>query len=79
MLHSSGLIGCDYKTMRIREIGVPTSPYRQSYKSVWGEITSRVRLGVLYMVQDMRSFQSEYSSSRVLALHAIRCHVAQVR
>jgi hypothetical protein len=27
MLCSSGLIGCDYKMMRISEIGVPASPY----------------------------------------------------
>jgi hypothetical protein len=27
MLRSSGLIACVYKMMRIREIGVPTSPY----------------------------------------------------
>jgi hypothetical protein len=30
------------------------------------------------MVQDMHSFLSEYSSSMVLALHGIRCRVAQV-
>jgi hypothetical protein len=30
------------------------------------------------MVQNMQSFLSEYSSTVVLALHAIRCHVAQV-
>jgi hypothetical protein len=35
--------------------------------SVWGESTSRVRLGVLYTVQDMHSFLSEYSSTVVLA------------
>jgi hypothetical protein len=27
MLRSSGLIGCVYKTMRISERGVPSSPY----------------------------------------------------
>jgi hypothetical protein len=27
MLCSSGLIGCVYKMMRMREIGVPASPY----------------------------------------------------
>jgi hypothetical protein len=27
MLHSSGLIGCVYKMMRMRERRVPTSPY----------------------------------------------------
>jgi hypothetical protein len=27
MLRSSVLIGCDYKMMRMREIGVPASPY----------------------------------------------------
>jgi hypothetical protein len=30
------------------------------------------------MVQDMHSFLSEYSSTVVLAPHAIRCHVTQV-
>jgi hypothetical protein len=44
----------------------------------FGESTSRVRLGVLYMVQDMHSFLSEYSSTIVLVPHAIRCHVTQV-
>jgi hypothetical protein len=46
--------------------------------SVWGESTSRLRLGVLYIVQDTRNFLSEYFSSMILALHAIRCRVAQV-
>jgi hypothetical protein len=27
MLRSSELIGCDYKMMRMREIGVPALPY----------------------------------------------------
>jgi hypothetical protein len=27
MLRSSGLIGCVYKMMRMREIAVPASPY----------------------------------------------------
>jgi hypothetical protein len=27
MLRSSGLIGCVYKMMRMREIGVPALPY----------------------------------------------------
>jgi hypothetical protein len=27
MLRSSGLIGCDYKMMRMRGMGVPASPY----------------------------------------------------
>jgi hypothetical protein len=65
----------------MRELGVPTSPYiarEEGYKSVWGESTSLVRLGVLYMVQDMHSFSYEYSSTVVLAPHAIRCCVAQV-
>jgi hypothetical protein len=31
MLRSSGLIGCAYKMMHMREIGVPASPY-----IVWG-------------------------------------------
>jgi hypothetical protein len=39
--------------------------------------TSPVRLGVLYIVQDMYSFLSEYFSTVVLAPHAIRCCVAQ--
>jgi hypothetical protein len=30
------------------------------------------------MVQDMHSFLAEYSSTIVLAFHAIRCSVAQV-
>jgi hypothetical protein len=47
--------------------------------SRFGErVLVRVRLGVLYMDPDMRSFLSEYSSTAVLALHAIRCRVAQV-
>jgi hypothetical protein len=50
---------------------------RQGYKSVQGESTSRVRLEVLYTIQDMYSFLSEYSSTVVLAPHAIRCRVAQ--
>jgi hypothetical protein len=41
------------------------------------ESTSRVRLGVLYIVQDMDSFLSEYFSTVVLAPPAIRCRVAQ--
>jgi hypothetical protein len=49
----------------------------KGYMSVQGESTSRVRLGVLYTVQDMYSFLSEYFSTVVLAPHAIRCHVAQ--
>jgi hypothetical protein len=81
MLYSSGLIGCVYKMMRMREVKVPALPYiarGQGYKSVWGERTSRIRLGVLYMVQDMHSFLSEYFSTEVLALHANRCRAAQV-
>jgi hypothetical protein len=77
MLCSSGLIGCDYKMMQsdAYEIGgVLASPY----KSVQGESTSQVRLGVLYTMQDMYSFLSEYFSSVVLVLHAIRCRAAQV-
>jgi hypothetical protein len=27
MLCSTGLIGCDYKMMRMREVKVPASPY----------------------------------------------------
>jgi hypothetical protein len=40
-------------------------------------VKSRVRLGVVYIVQDMYSFLSEYFSTIVLAPHAIRCRVAQ--
>jgi hypothetical protein len=87
MLRGSGLIGCDYKMMQsdayeLDEIaGVPTSPYivrEAGFKSVQGESTSRVRLGVFYTVRDMYSFLSEYFSSVVLVLHAIRCRAAQV-
>jgi hypothetical protein len=45
--------------------------------SVQGESTSRVRLGVLYTIQGMYGFLSEYFSTVVLAPHAIRCRVAQ--
>jgi hypothetical protein len=41
------------------------------------ERVRQVRLGVLYIVQDMYSFLSEYFSTVFLAPHAIRCHVAQ--
>jgi hypothetical protein len=81
MLRSSGLIGCVYKMMHMREVKVPASPYiarEAGYKSVRGESTSRVRLGVLYMVQDMHSILSEYFSIEVLVLHANRCCAAQV-
>jgi hypothetical protein len=67
--------------MCMRERGVPASPYiarEEGLQVGLGESTSRVRLGVLYMVPDMRSFLSEDSSTVVLALHAIRCRVAQV-
>jgi hypothetical protein len=67
--------------MRMRERRVPASPYiarEAGLQSVWGESTSRICLGVLYMDLVMRSFLSEYSSTVVLALHAIRCRVAQV-
>jgi hypothetical protein len=67
--------------MRMREVKVPTSPYiaRQAGLQVGlGESTCLVRLGVLYMVQDMHSFLSEYFSTDVLALHANRCRAAQV-
>jgi hypothetical protein len=50
---------------------------RQGYRSVQGESSSRVRLAVLYTVQDMYSFLSEYFSAVVLAPHAVRCRVAQ--
>jgi hypothetical protein len=81
MLHSSGLIECVYKMMRVmREGSLPhlIKSGRQGYKSVWGEITSRVRLGVLYMDLDMYSFLTEYYSSVVLVLHTNRYRVAQV-
>jgi hypothetical protein len=80
MLCSSRLIGCDYKMMCMREVKVPASPYiaREAGLQVGlGESTSRVHLGVLYMVQDMHSFLSEYLSTELLALHANRCRAAQ--
>jgi hypothetical protein len=64
--------------MHMREIGFPTLPY-----IVWearlqvGLRRSRVRLGVLYTVQDMYSFLFEYFSTIVLAPHAVKCRVAQ--
>jgi hypothetical protein len=83
MLRSSGLIGCVYKIMCMREVRVPASPYiaREAGLQVGleRESTSRVRLGVLYMVQDMHSFLSEYFSTKVLALHANRCRATQVK
>jgi hypothetical protein len=63
------------------ERGVPASPYivrEAGYKSVRGDSSSRVRLGVLYTVRDMYSFLIEYFSSVVLVLHAIWCRAAQV-
>jgi hypothetical protein len=80
MMCSSGLIGCDYKMMRMREVKVPASPNiaREAGLQVGlGESTSSVRLGVLYMVQDMRNFLSEYFSTKILALHANRCSASQ--
>jgi hypothetical protein len=68
--------------MRMREVKVPASPYiaREAGLQVGQrESTSRVRLGVLYMVQDLHSFLSEYFSTVVLAPHAIRCRVTQVK
>jgi hypothetical protein len=65
----------------MREVKVPASPYiaREAGLQVGlGEGTSRVCLGVLYMVQDMHSFLSEYFSTQILALHANRRHAAQV-
>jgi hypothetical protein len=81
MLRSSRLIGCDYKMMHIREIGVPASPYivrEAGLQDGSGKSTSRVRLGVLYMEPIMYSFLSEYSFTEILVLHAIRCRVAHV-
>jgi hypothetical protein len=80
MLRSSGLIGCVYKMMWMREVKVPASPYiaREAGLQVGlGESTSRVRLGVLYMVQDMHNFLSEYFSTEILALHANRRRAAK--
>jgi hypothetical protein len=80
LLCSSGLIGCDYKMMHMREGSLPRLILsgRQGYKSVQGKSTSSVHLGVLYMDLVMYSFLFEYSFTVILALHAIRCHVAQV-
>jgi hypothetical protein len=81
MLRSSGYIGCVYKMMRmIREGSLSRliSSGRQGYKSVWGESTSRVRLGVLYMDPDMCSFLTEYYPFVVLAPHANRCSTSWV-
>jgi hypothetical protein len=81
MLRSSGLIVCDHKMMHTREIGVPASPYIVQEAGLQvgsGKSTSRVRLGVLYMESVMYSFLFEYSFTEILALHAIRCRVAQV-
>jgi hypothetical protein len=63
----------------MRERGVPASPYiaREAGLQVGLRGESQVRLGVLYIVQDMYSFLSEYFSTEVLAPHAIRCCVAQ--
>jgi hypothetical protein len=80
MLCSFGLIGCVYKMMRMRERGgLCLALYSSGGRvtSRFEESTSRVRLGVLYIVQDMYSFLSEYFSTVVLAPHAIRCRVAQ--
>jgi hypothetical protein len=64
MLRSSGLIGCVYKMMHMREIGVPASPYivREAGLQVGlrRESTSCVRLGVLYMD---RSCTASYPST----------------
>jgi hypothetical protein len=65
----------------MRERGVPASPYivrEAGLQVVQGESTSRLRLGVLHTVQDMYSFLTEYFSSVVLVLYAIRCRAAQV-
>jgi hypothetical protein len=63
------------------EKGVPASPFiaREAGLQVGlGESTSRVRLGVFHAVRDMYNFLTEYFSSVVLVLHAIRCRAAQV-
>jgi hypothetical protein len=65
--------------MRMREKGLCLALYSPGGR-VTGrsrESSSQVRLGVLYTVQDMYSFLSEYFSTVVLAPHAIRCRVAQ--
>jgi hypothetical protein len=67
--------------MCMREVKVLASPYIAQEAGLQvgqGESTSRVRLGVLYMVQDMHSFLSVYSSTVVLVPYAIRCRVTQV-
>jgi hypothetical protein len=72
MLRSSGLNGCDYKMMCVREVRVPASPYIVREEglqvSLGGESTSRVHLRVLYMVQDMHNFLSEYFSTEIHVL-----------
>jgi hypothetical protein len=66
--------------MQMRERGPCLTLYSPGGKvtSQFEESTSRVRLGVLYMDPDMHNFLSEYSSTVVLTLHAIRCRVAQL-
>jgi hypothetical protein len=62
--------------------GVLASPYivlEAGLHVGLGESTSRVRLGVLYIVGDMYSFLTEYFCFVVLVLHAIRYRAAQVR
>jgi hypothetical protein len=54
----------------VREVGLQVGIERES--------TSRVRLGVFHTVRDMYNFLTEYFSSIVLVLHAIRYRAAQV-
>jgi hypothetical protein len=82
MLRSSGLIGCVYKMMRMRERCPCLALYSPGGRvtSRFEEITSQVCLGVLYIVQDMYNFLSEYFSTIVLAPHAnqVPCGTSQV-
>jgi hypothetical protein len=58
--------------MCVREVRVPASPYIVREEglqvSLGGESTSRVHLRVLYMVQDMHNFLSEYFSTEIHVL-----------
>jgi hypothetical protein len=63
MMCSSGLIGCVYKMMHMRDRGPCIALYSSRdgvTRQFKGESTSRTRLGVLYMDSDMTSFLTEY-------------------
>jgi hypothetical protein len=45
MLRRSRLIGCDYKMMRISEIGVPASPYIVQEEGLQVGSEKRVQVG----------------------------------